>query len=363
MINFGINALAPTNIYRPSKIETVGDIANVNQNKDIATVSQNKSVRPSKSKQKNWFSDDKHIQDAKYHEMTNEILDELEYEPHYVSDGFRTEKSTAKTAPKRISMTKQTTEPASIQAISLQKRKTRSQLVQKEPEYPSKARNNNRDDPNWLINQMFECMVGTGKVVGKAGKTVAKTAGKAVGEGFKIIDQGATAFGNSTIGKNLNHNAEVEYAHLRSAGRRARGSIIATGNKRAAGSLVKQHSFGTTNTTYNTQTNAGATLYGVTARYEKGIGNRVELHYYYRGQRVTHDNINYILSKQQINQLKKAAKNAILGVQANIGSTKPVRPNTTVNKPVFNNGTRKVLSQPKTTTASGLVRRNKSGVV
>jgi hypothetical protein len=74
--------LSAANIYHQSKIETVGDIANISQNQYVANVPQNKSVRPSKKQNKNPFGDTP-IYDATYREMTEEILSEMESSGKY----------------------------------------------------------------------------------------------------------------------------------------------------------------------------------------------------------------------------------------------------------------------------------------
>lgn len=413
-------------IVSAQKMVSISDISTTSRNKGISTVSKNKNVSP--------FGDTT-IQDAQYREMVDDVFSGGFRSGDSKSNGFRAKKA------KNINVTRQRSELPEMQAISLQKQKTRSQIAkspakqqhwgddtlaridntvdryitnparvvdgtigyvgdtikkgmrkqakeikddfsytletnrlaratrddyynkQKEIENGIKRTNKiekaKQEGIYYAKTTALDRTVDRAKKVQKAGNTAIKAVAPVVVGTLKTLDAAVELFGNSAVGKNINRNAEAEYRHLRSAGRRARGSIVGSSNK---GTLVKQHSIGTNN---YTPVNAGVTLFGVTARYERGIANRVELHFYYKGQRVKHDHINYILTRQQINQLKKAAKNAILGqpVQANVASSTPVQPNTAVNKPAFNGGTRKNLNQPKTATRSGLVHRNKSGVV
>jgi hypothetical protein len=202
--------------------------------------------------------------------------------------------------------------------------------------------------------------------VQKVGNQLIKATAPIIGDAFRAIDAGATAFSNSTIGKNLNRNAETEFQQLRLTGTRARGSIITCGNK---GSLVTQHNFATNNTKYNTGANAGSSSSygGVYCKYERGLGGRPELHFYSAnsGRRITHTQVSLILPKQIISKLKQEAKSRIFGqpVQANVASSTPVQPIQTINKPTLGNQRTKTLNRPKVATKSGLVHRNKSGVV
>lgn len=158
---------------------------------------------------------------------------------------------------------------------------------------------------------------------GKKAIPVVKTVAKA---GFHGAKTGIRAFNelSDEIVKNpmlikMGENNEATLREMGAHAALARGSIRATGlgNKRnmTAGSLIKQHSFGTTNNTA-TFAGAGATnQYGITSRYEKGIGGRAELHYYAGNTRITHQQVARVLTTKQIHELKKVAKYNILGQQ------------------------------------------------
>jgi hypothetical protein len=201
-----------------------------------------------KKGKKSAFPEGTPIYDANYREMNGEILDEKEPEPRLVSDGFRIEKSTGKKASKKIKVTSgRKEEPASIQAINIQKRKVKSELLK-----PSqKFRNNNRNGDDWLIDAAFDQVVGAGKAIGKAAKATGKVAGIAVKEGFHATKKGIQGFNeiSEEVVKNpmLVRMGQVHEANMRgmaSHRRNALGSIAATGTNRrqlTAGSLVKQH--------------------------------------------------------------------------------------------------------------------------
>jgi len=167
-------------------------------------------------------------------------------------------------------------EPPAIAAISAPKIKSqlaKVESVEKSPSFasdgfrvepssivkhPKKAKN---VDTNWLIDKAFDELYNTGKVVGKA-------TGKAIKEGYKATRTGIKAI-NTITGdiidnpamKNIARQHEATMQGMANKARRARGSIIATGNnanKRymSAGSLVTQHGFvnrTNTGTTVGTQ--------------------------------------------------------------------------------------------------------------
>jgi hypothetical protein len=183
--------------------------------------------------------------------------------------------------------------------------------------------------------------------------------------GIRAVGGLADEFEKTPMARNMMTQAEADMHHMKSAGRRARGSIATTslGNKRhmTASSLIKQHNLVMNKTTF---TNAGSNEtnpYGITARYERGNGERVELHYYHRGQRLTHAQVAQVLTQKQIHQLKQGAKYSILGhkiitasglITRNHGglgdNPKSITP---------------VLNKPRFATTSGLVHRHHSGVV
>jgi hypothetical protein len=364
--------LSADNISKSMRRENVSDIITFQQNQNVSTASGKSMARQSKRKQKNWFSDDMHIQDAKYKEMTDEIVDELEYEPHYVSDGFREEKSSAKKAPKKIHVMKQMTGPVSIQAISLQKRKTRSELVNAKPNRPSKARNNRNGD-DWLIDEMFDQVVkvakGAGEVAmgaGKVGKAIAREGFHATKTGIRAIGELATEFEKTPMAKNLNRNIDAEYSHMRSHAKRIRESIAGTANiankrTRTAASLITQHTIGTKTTTDATSGIGATNQYGFFGLYEYGKSGKLELHYYHKDKshRLTHDQVRRILTPKQIHLLKQEA---VLG--HNAASTTTVQANLGNNTgTIAKNPVKRKLNQPWVATTSGLVRRHRARVV
>lgn len=83
-----------------------------------------------------------------------------------------------------------------------------------------------------------------------------------------------------------------------------------------AGSLAAKHRFDTTNYTTAATTNASSSNpYGIFALYERGAGERVELHYYLTdsNKRITHEKAERVLSRKQIWLLRKEAKAALIG--------------------------------------------------
>jgi hypothetical protein len=280
-------------------------------------------------------------------------------------------------------------EPAGISAITKRKEKTKSELLNFNPIKPSKEVRNNRNGDDWLIDAAFDQVVNTGKAIAKVGKVAGKTAGKAAKAGFHATKTGIRAI--NEISDEIVQNpmiVRMGQAHkatlhgMATQHRHALNSIATTGNRKrslSAGSLVRQHGLVTIQTTsYTSPATSASNPYGITARYEKGISGRVELHYYYKGQRV---------SQKQISRLKQEAKNAILGqpVQAKEASTTTEQSYSRDNKGLIvgkssksasglvtrNNNTlgsnqttttNPVLNKPKTASPSGLVTINHSGL-
>jgi hypothetical protein len=139
------------------------------------------------------------------------------------------------------------------------------------------------------------------KKVQKAGNRVLTTAKPIIVSALKTVDDAAEAFDKSTIGKNIHRQAEADYAHMKSVGRRTRAAIAATGNihnKRTVtvGALT-------------TQKNDATNPHGISAKYEitHSAHGRVELHYYYKNQRISHTRAERLLTRKQIYQLKRSA--------------------------------------------------------
>jgi hypothetical protein len=228
------------------------------------------------------------------------------------------------------------------------------------------------------------------KQLGKKGVPVLKKAAEeglhAAKWGVRAVGEVAEEFEKTTMARNMMAQAEAEMHHMRSAGKRARAGIALTGlgNKRnvTAGSLVTQHAFvGTHHHTATFANTVTSNPYGVVGRYERGMGGRVELHYYAGNQRITHEQASRVLTPRQIQQVKQGAKYASLGqqhAQKDATSTTTANANTLVasrkksvsglitsGKSGFgtDQSTNPVLNIPKIATPSGLVHRHHSGVV
>ena len=227
----------------------------------------NNTAKPSKKRQqkqrKYSFDDDMLILDAKYTEMADEL------EPP--------KRKEYRTVPPRdarsLKLTKnRKEEPVGIKAISDQKRKIKSQLVKKEPQFvndgfrieasavkPSKKSRNNNINDRWLIDAAADELYGAGRAVIKAGKATGKIVGKAVRDGLDATKQGIREFNEiseivceNPMLKNIAAQHEAIMRGMKSQARHTKASIVATGNSKrslSAGSLVKQHGFVTrTNT-------------------------------------------------------------------------------------------------------------------
>jgi hypothetical protein len=394
--------MTSTNIFHPDRTEQVTDIVSTAKNQDMATVSKDKSL--SKTKRKQLFNGDVHIQDANYKEMIDDVIESQKrfktVEPRdarnlrlaknsrslekrrpstdTISEEFlkftgeetrpKFSKDPARDARNLgLAERSKSPEPSAIAAIS-ESRRTKSGLTRVKPS--KKVQN---VDTNWLIDEAFDQLVDTGKAIGKVGKTAEKVAGKAVKQGFKGVKTGIRAIGElaeefekTPMAKNLNRNADVEFAHLRSHAKRARESIAGTANiankrTRTAASLITQHTIGTKTTTAATFGVGATNQYGFFGIYEYGKSGKLELHYYHKDKshRLTHDQVRRILTPKQIHLLKQEA---VLGhnaastttVQANLGDNT----GTIAKKPV-----KRKLNQPRVATTSGLVRRHRARVV
>jgi len=117
----------------------------------------------------------------------------------------------------------------------------------------------------WLIDAAADDLYGAVRVAGKVGKKALKEGFKGAKTGIKAINElSELAIQNPVlirVGNNLQKQHEATMQGMANSARRARGSILATGNnsrKRhmTAGSLVTTHTFGTTTTTATTTTGA-----------------------------------------------------------------------------------------------------------
>jgi hypothetical protein len=356
------------NIFRSNKVETVGDIATLPTNQDIATVSKNKSVS---SKKKNPFGD-VHIQDAQYKEMVDDVVESQKrfrtVEPKDAknlgnkgrkSQGklvdasrapvdkwkeeateFTNRRNENKSRERRLTNERNRLEksliddyrrggnskgePSDFAVISELKQKTKESLKRR-PEKPVPT-----------AADAFDYLVDTFIGKGKPGEVQTTSQKKRhslkshIVHGMKDVNEIFEEVGKNPNLIRLNQNAEADYSHMRSHAKRARESIAGTsntGNKRTrtAGSLITLHNFGTT-TTNNTVATSGATnQYGIVGKYEYGRTGKLELHYYYQGYRLTHEQASKILTAKQIHLIRQEA---ILGHnQGNTASTTPVQTN------------------------------------
>lgn len=242
---------------------------------------------------------------------------------------------------------------------------------------------NNADAPT--LRETGRIAVNQVKEFGKKGIPVLKTAVKeglySAKWGVRAVGEVAEEFEKTPMARNTMAQAEADYAHMRSGAMRARGSIGATGlNKKrnlTAGSLVTQKRFGTTtNPTYaNASTSTSASNpYGITARYERGNGGRVELHYYYQGNRITHEQVSKVLTPAQIHRLKEAAlgqqsakNNATTTQTTNFGGMHHKTASSLVTRHKDGLGSNQrgnpVVNIRKIASSSGLARKTHSSVV
>jgi len=329
----------------------------------VATVSGNKKVS---KKQKNPF-DDSPIINASYHEMVDEIVNELESSDKYkVSSKPEFKKAPAKNAKDLgLAEKSRSPEPSAISSISETKAK---QSLKKRPSKPVPTA---ADAFDYLV----DVFTGKGKSVNKdqTAPKVKHSLKSHIVRGIHDVNEIMGEVSKNPNRIRIKQQQEADIKGLRSANRHLKGSIAACANSKkglTAGSLVKQHNL-TTNTTTNTTNYTGSCSnpYGVTARYEKGLGDhRIELHYYYGHKRITHTQVERVLTKKQIHNLKEEAKNLILGRQtsnlANNASPATAQAYQTVNHTTLGNqGTKRTINRIKVATASGLARKTHSKVV
>jgi hypothetical protein len=378
--------LSAVNFTKPS-IQKASSVASLSQNHEICTKQTPSQQKiPSQKKQsskKKWFDDEPQIQDAVFKDYSNE------YESRKKSGQPETKKAPEiklGIAKKDAGMNRnrinyaevdeepQKTEPGAISTIT----KSKEQIKQSLKKRPSK--NITALDAFDYVVDTFKGKTGSGKSVEERPLSVQKKVKKHslksnIKRGIRALGEIADEFEKTPIARNWKANAEVEYAHMRSGARRARGSIIACGsNKRSlsTGSLITQRGLVTKTTTNATYDNANdsSNPYTITARYERGISGRIELHFYYMGQRVTHEKVARILTQKQIQILKQEAKNAIIGQPAPVKetSTTTEQSNSGNNKGTIvakaaKSVSRSTIHKQKIATVSGLVRRHRAGVM
>jgi hypothetical protein len=331
--------MTSTSIFHPARNEQVTDIVSCAKNQDIATVSG--KGRVSKNKQKYPFGDTP-IYNTTYHEMTDNILNEMESSSEYDMKKVSRKPSEAPRKPSKEDNVVWTTgdedtpwefgkaqrtksvEPADFAVISDAKTKVKQSLKKRPVQQVTAA-----ETFDFLVDQF------RGKPVNKdQTQKVKKHSLKShIVHGMQDVNEICEEIGKIPNVQRIKAQPEADMRHMRSAGRRARNSIAAIGNKRTlnAGSLVKQYGTTAYNTGYSGST---STSYGgIYCKYERGLGGRPEVHFYSSsGRRITHTQVAQVLPQKIINRLKQEAKKAILGqpVQTNKVSPTPVQPIQTI---------------------------------
>ena len=378
--------LSAVNFTKPS-IQKASSVASLSQNHEICTKQTPSQQKiPSQKKQsskKKWFDDEPQIQDAVFKDYSNE------YESRKKSGQPETKKAPEiklGIAKKDAGMNRnrinyaevdeepQKTEPGAISTIT----KSKEQIKQSLKKRPSK--NITALDAFDYVVDTFKGKTGSGKSTEErplsSRKEVKKHSLKSnIKRGIRALGELAEEFEKTPMVRIWKANAEAEYAHMRSGARRARGSIIACGNNKrslSAGSLITQRGLVAKTTATATYDNANdiSNPNTITARYERGFGGRVELHYFYKGQRVTHHQVERIFTQKQIHQLKKEAKNALLGqpflVNMSSKATENAYPGNNSDSMVGKTAksvSERTIHKQRIATPSGLVRRTHPGVV
>ena len=204
------------------------------------------------------FNDIVNIQDAKFTE------DFDEKEPPAVA-AISASKVKSLAAGKKA-------EPPALKAISAQKAKIKSQLAKIEPDEKTptfvsdgfrvepastvkSAKKNKTINDRWLIDKAADELYGAVRVAGKVGKTALKEGFKGAKTGIKAVNElSELAVQNPVliqIGKVHTENMNG----MANSARRARGSILATGNN----SRKRHMTAGRLITTHTSRTNTGTT--------------------------------------------------------------------------------------------------------
>ena len=253
--------------------------------------------------------------------------------------------------------------------------KTKSQLakVEKSPQFVSEgfraetsvvksAKKARKVNDRWLIDAAADELYLTVNVVGKA-------AGKAVKEGFKATRTGIKAI-NTITGdiienpamKNIAKQHETTLQGMANNARRARGSILATGNtsrKRhmTASSLVTTHTLGTTTTTATTTTGATQRVFPKIVHRK---GGDIVKYFSSAGIEISAAQARRILGTAPLPTAPTVNNQTVATTyQADTGIRGVVNPN-----PLGNTGRQgnPIGEITRATTASGLVRRAKTTV-
>src|SRR5664280_62553 len=225
-----------TDRFHPARGEKVTE--NVPQKTDLATVYQNKNTRPSQRRQKQRkYPFDGPIYDAKYSEVDD--VHQLE-SPKKKEFG----KPPARDARNLGLAKKIKSEPASIAVISKSKEKTKQSLMKRPSKQVTAA-----EAFDYLVDQFRGKPTNEDQTTPKKNHSLKSN----IVRGIKDVNEVCEEIGKNPNLQRIKVQQEADLRHMASAGKRVRGSIIATGaNQRylTAGSLVKQHNFvGKINTT------------------------------------------------------------------------------------------------------------------
>jgi len=277
-------------------------------------------------------------------------------------------------------------EPESMRAISAQKAKTKSQLTKVEPteKIPTFVSDGFRVEPastvksakkaqtindRWLIDKAADELYGAVRVAGKVGKTALKEGFKGAKTGIKAVNElSELAIQNPVliqIGKVHTENMNG----MAAGARRARGSILATGNnvnKRymSAGSLVTQHGF-------VNRTNTGAGSTGATQRVFPKIvhrkGGDIVKYFSAAGIEISAAQARRILGNAPLPTAPTVTTVPTVNQAVATTATYPRPLDTGIHGVVNPLGTQRRQGNPigeitRATTASGLVRRAKTTV-
>lgn len=184
-------------------------------------------------------------------------------------------------------------------------------------------------------------------------KKAAKEGLHAAKWGVRAVGEVAEEFEKTPMARNILKNAESEYSYMRSAGRRTRESIEANGKKRhiTASSLNKPKTFYTTSNPY-----------GIIGKYERGAGGRTELHFYRGTTRLTHAQVEKVLTHRQVQNIKKSAvlgQNTFQYQEKKHQAPQAVAQNATpvLNQPNSPSG----LAKKRVETHSGLIKKRVQG--
>jgi hypothetical protein len=376
--------LSTASIYHLSLQERIGEIGNANQ--AVSPVPSNaintatKSQKKTSNQKKNWFSDEIDIRDADYVEMVDELGLSKKSDRYNISKVSRTPSEAPRMASKeqnnvwitgeetprefRKAMARDTrnlglaersksSEPSAIAAISKSKRRIKSELARVKP----------------AKEAAFDELVNTGKAVAKVAGKAGEATGKAIGAAAKATKQGIREFSeiSDEIVKNpmlkawennIENQAAADAHGMASAGRRARNSIIVTGNnsrKRnmTAGSLVTQHDFGSRTT---------ATRLKVIPKVVRRKGNKdVILYFLEDGRQISRAQAQRIQNGILPTNLTNNASTTNSTVNITYITTQLTKKPAKTASGLVKRSNNTTVNKPRVVSPSGLVRRHRTG--